>query len=380
MKSARLCEFALAVGTAVMLSAALPARAATTWYVSNDGNDAFVPTCGAKTSPCRSISKAIGLASAGDTIIVGPGIYGDLDGSGTFGDFPGEEAAEIGSGCECMIKVDKQLTISSRDGARVTVLDAAGLTQSVVHIVATGANGAIFGKPSKGFTVRRGAVNGVLTDASAQKVKVQGNRAFSDGVGFNISGNGGSTNSVTAADNIAIGNTTAGFVLSGSGNVMNGNRATRNVEGFQVSGTGHTVNKNVAIENNIGFEIDIGTGAQHPLASFTGDAAVSNATEGILVKASDSSQGAGATIAKSNIYGNGDPANDCGLFVNNGDATHKLHVTATGNYWGASTGPGANPADLAGGATCSLDAGAGIMLDTSSPAAKEFTVTEKALK
>src|ERR1043166_2678990 len=131
--------------------AALPVHAATTWYVGNNGDDNFNPPCGAKLLPCRSVSKAIASAVAGDTIIVGAGIYGDLNGSGTFGDFPGEEAAEIGSGCECMIKVDKQLTIKSHDGAEVTLLDAGGLTQSVVHILATQANGTVFGKPNKGF-------------------------------------------------------------------------------------------------------------------------------------------------------------------------------------------------------------------------------------
>src|SRR5713101_4371466 len=86
----------LVIMVTLSASIALPAQAVTTWYVANNGSDLFVPPCGSKLLPCRSISKAISSAATGDIIIVGPGVYGDLDGSGTFGDFPGEEAAEIG--------------------------------------------------------------------------------------------------------------------------------------------------------------------------------------------------------------------------------------------------------------------------------------------
>ena len=42
-----------------------------TLAVANHGVDG--PTCGAKASPCRSISNAIANASPGDKIVVGPG-------------------------------------------------------------------------------------------------------------------------------------------------------------------------------------------------------------------------------------------------------------------------------------------------------------------
>ena len=57
--------------------------------VADHGVD--VPGCGQDvTSPCRSISQAIALADAGDTILVGPGRYGDLNDNGRL-DEAGEE-------------------------------------------------------------------------------------------------------------------------------------------------------------------------------------------------------------------------------------------------------------------------------------------------
>ena len=61
---------------------------AATLHVANNGIDS--DTCGAGSAPCRSISRAIVNAAAGDTIVVGPGRYGDLNGDGSFGG-PGEE-------------------------------------------------------------------------------------------------------------------------------------------------------------------------------------------------------------------------------------------------------------------------------------------------
>jgi hypothetical protein len=82
-------------------------------YVSNYGIDSS--SCGTLNNPGRSISQVIANASANDRIIVGPGRYGDLNGDGDFSEM-GEEAAEIGSGCFCMIKIDKSLSLESSDG------------------------------------------------------------------------------------------------------------------------------------------------------------------------------------------------------------------------------------------------------------------------
>jgi len=71
----------LAIGVAVADSATL--------NVANNGVDSDI--CGAASAPCRSISQAIANAADGDTVVVGPGRYGDLNGDGRLGG-PGEEA------------------------------------------------------------------------------------------------------------------------------------------------------------------------------------------------------------------------------------------------------------------------------------------------
>ena len=363
--------WALVIGGGGGLVTALPAYAATL-YVGNNGSDAFVPTCGAKATPCRSISKAIFLAASGDTIIVGPGVYGDLNQNGTFEPAAGEEAAEIGSGCDCMIKVTKPLTIQSRDGARVTVLDARGLAHSVVHILAPGADGTTFGKANKGFTIRSGTLDGLLTDSSATRLAVQGNVASGNGTGFNVSGAGGGANTVKVADNIARGNSADGFLLGGTANLLQRNRSVRNQNGFAISGATHTVIQNVASQNAVaGYVVTLSTGNTDPVSNFSGNSAIVNGA-GISVVAT-SALSSNLTIKTSNMYGNGDGAGNCGLNLLNSDGANTLTVTATGNFWGAASGPGANPAD----AVCSSGT---VAVTVSTPHSKEFGVGEKALK
>jgi hypothetical protein len=374
---------ALVAVVALAGAIAVPVSAATTWYVATNGSDLFSP-CGGKTQPCRSVSKAISLAAAGDTIIVGPGRYGDLDGSGTFGDFPGEEAAEIGSGCECMIKVNKQLTILSRDGALVTVLDAAGLAQSVVHIVATAGNGSVFGKANKGFTIRNGADTGLLTDASSQKVTVQGNVASGNSTGFDVSGPGGSGtgNAMIVADNIAE-NNDDGFSLNGAFNQMQRNRAVSNSgSGFVIDGNAQTAKQNVAVQNDNGFELRLSTAGGHLSASnggFSNNAAIGNTAAGVFV---DVIAAKSIFMDKSNLYGNGDSANNCGLAVN--QLASGSNIGFSGNYWGAATGAGPNPADNGGAAAALCNTGPGSSnfgaVTPPDVAPKELGVAEKPLK
>lgn len=74
----------LLVTTALMICFGIVAKASL--VVANNGTDSS--SCGSSVSPCRSISQAIENASSGETIWVGPGIYGDLSGDGNF-DAPG---------------------------------------------------------------------------------------------------------------------------------------------------------------------------------------------------------------------------------------------------------------------------------------------------
>ena len=92
---------------------------AATWHVATNGLD--TPGCGSRSQACRSISHAIGLASAGDTISVGPGRYGDADADGFF-NRPGDEWAEQGSGCYCVLNINKPVRVISTDGALATMI------------------------------------------------------------------------------------------------------------------------------------------------------------------------------------------------------------------------------------------------------------------
>ena len=59
-------------------------RQADTWNVANYGLD--TGGCGKRQAPCRSITQALSLARDGDTILVGPGRYGDVNRDGDLDD------------------------------------------------------------------------------------------------------------------------------------------------------------------------------------------------------------------------------------------------------------------------------------------------------
>lgn len=138
-------------------------------HVANEGTDNS--GCGAVERPCRSISQAITNATEGDVILVGPGRYGDLNRDGDFVD-PGEESAEVGFGCYCMLNIAKRLTIVSRAGAEMTVLDARDRIQRVVFIQA---DGVTFGGSDKGFTLTGAFGPGVAIVESMTGVRIEGN-------------------------------------------------------------------------------------------------------------------------------------------------------------------------------------------------------------
>jgi hypothetical protein len=303
---------------------------AATWLVANNGVDS--PTCGKLGSPCRSISQAIQNAVAGDTITVGPGRYGDLNGNGTFTD-AGDEAAEVNTGCHCLVKVNKAVKIYSRNGADVTVLDAGGNSIAVVDVQATG---AIFGTRLKGFTLTgaggstvQGA--GLVIDANVNNVIVGGNRAVANAAyGFYVNDN---TTFDQFIGNVAVANQGDGFAMSGVNHVFNGNAATANAgSGFNVlSGSNLMFTHNVTAGNIDGLSdmsIDATSG------TLTYNSFVGNRDVGILMSSPF------FAITKNNIYGNVGPGGDnCGLENTTGS------ISAPGNFFGAATGPGPDPAD-----------------------------------
>lgn len=303
--------------------------------VANNGIDSS--SCGI-TSPCRSISQAIVNASPYDTIVVGPGLYGDLNGDGVFSS-PGEE---MSGDPARMIKIIKPLTVESRSGAGVTVLSAGGASLDIVGIFS---NDVIFGKPNKGFTMTNSQGSG-MDVFQAKQITIQANVAIGN------RGNGfmghGSSNVVlignTASDNQANGffndngcndyiyknnlasRNYAGFEIAGSiKNTFMFNVTNQNTYGFDVWGNDHEFLNNTATGNLInGFEI---RGSRHKIQS---NVIVGNRNRGINFLGTPDS-----VINKNNIYGN----SDCGLYNNSSK------ISARNNFWGAATGPGEDPAD-----------------------------------
>lgn len=359
-------RWAAACACAVALAALAttgPAQAAgATLYVANNGVDNL--DCGPEgLLPCRSISRAIAHASAGDEIIVGPGTYGDIDRSGLAvpaGD-SGEEAPVsvtemycpgLGAGVNlAMIHIDKPLTIVSRDGAGSTVIDAGG--QFVANYIAVNvvADGVVFGKRGKGFTVRNARI-GINVNPDVADAVVQGNIAECD-IGFlagSCAGTGMAVGTVLKG-NTALPPAIVGFFVYDDSAVVSGNLAKATLGGgFAVlMGSATVVTKNLAVDGfGRGFTVAPGT-ASPP--AFSRNAAIGNLDAGLFVS-SPGAIAAEMTIEKNSFFGNGtrpqyEPLN-CGLVIQNQGA-QPLTVNADGNYWGSESGPGVNPADAAGG-------------------------------
>jgi len=310
----------LLVASIVIYGIASGAVEGATLNVANNGVDSA--TCGSTTAPCRSISQAITNARDGDRVVVGPGHYGDLNGNGMFEPVSGEEAAEVGFGCVCMIKVDKSVTLESTDGAAATVLEAGGAD---VRGVVIAANEVVFGKKRHGFTISNSRREGLLLDGNTSAVTVVGNVA---------SGNGSNGNDA--------------FFVQGNGHTVSDNVASDNARsGFGVHGSGHTVSDNVAYSNLQGFEVSSG--------HFTGNIVNGNRLHGFVVNGSDVeirrnlivSNGnlgirafSNVVITENNIFGNDTLGGNCGLLNQSGTS-----LAAPNNFWGAPSGPGPDPAD-----------------------------------
>jgi len=237
--------------------------------------------CGSRDNACRSITQAISNALKGDHIIVGPGLFGDINNDGDFDD-PGDEAAELGFGCHCLIHVNKSLAITSIVGAETTIINANG---AVLDIIKIDANNVIFGQINKGFTIT-GARNGSNDKgtgllAIANQLKISGNISKNNmGVGFDIKGD-----SHTITENIAH-NNGHGFIIAftNKGHLIVQNIAHHNGtrsgfgHGFSVYGNKHIVRRNMSKENfGSGFVINSEEGLV-----FAGNTAMGNTGQGVF--------------------------------------------------------------------------------------------------
>jgi hypothetical protein len=326
-------------------------------FVANNGIDS--PTCGAAADPCRSISRGVANALAGDTVIVGPGRYGDIDFDGALASFGEETGAGVPGGFGGLY-VNKAVTILSSDGAEATVIDVNNAQQAAVELAVDGVR---FGERGHGFTLLGGVSYGLFT-GRVTNVVVAGNLARNQLFGF-LLGSGGV---VEAHHNSAIGNTASGFVAQTFDGkqyvVLTNNVAIGNGEGINVgpvaahritaneisgNGTGLGINwgpsrisQNQVTANRLGamlngYSLDLPI-TQGPLLirnNFVG-----NRANGIDVFPGPA--GISPRLRENNIFGNG----NCGT-TNQTGATG-VTVDARNNFWGAATGPSfTDPADPA---------------------------------
>jgi hypothetical protein len=298
----------LSVGFGIVLIAA-PSQASKL-HVENWGVDS---SCGPAAAPCRSIAHALSFAVSGDKILVGPGRYSnDLDGDSTY-DEPGEESSggiTLGSG----------VTVMSTHGSAATEIEYRGGFGGVA--VVTLGTGAVFGKKNHGFHVV------FLIPFSGAFRVVDGLLGGPSTVSGNVISVGSS-----GIDGI-VGDTVRDNRVYGGG--ISSNSAAAIVERNVVSGAGigfygaGAFRRNVALHNTIGFQV-----YGSIVTAFTKNIAVANSGHGVEVIMGPIT----GPFQKNTIDGN-DVSTNCGLYNNSGGA-----LTATKNFWGAATGPGANPAD-----------------------------------
>jgi hypothetical protein len=344
-------------------------------YAANNGKDS--PTCGARTAPCRSISRAIEHANDGDQIEVGPGRYGDLNGNQSRD--PGDE--QFDNLEQCAVCIDKAVAVFAQHGAAATIIDLANTTvvSRSIAVRVRGPN-VTFGRAGHGFTVT-GATIGISIEGP--RTRVGGNVAVDNIIGFSIHGtlntiednvasfNGNGFNGAngevldccaspsTLSRNVATDNGEFGFFFEASDYIFNGNVARHNARsGFGLVGLRFTLENNTAVDNK-GSGIAIGRHSIFQPGDFGSGIAVRRMRGNTIV----GNRGGvvlslGAVVQDmqmNNIFGNetgSGPLSNCGLLNHSGMPTP---VPAVNNFWGAATGPGADPADNAGpGSGCDL--------------------------
>jgi hypothetical protein len=305
---------------AAILSLASPLASAKTLSSANNGSDSI--SCGTSDAPCRSIGQALANAADGDTVVVGPGYYGDLNRDHDFGDAGDEALASPGSGCLCMIPITKRVTLKSRDGADVTVIDAALVSRGLYF----GAGSS--GSQLVGFTIVGGG-DAIYADGNAgvSDLRLTGNvtRGGSN-AGFGMF-NGVSG---TLSANHAIGRGGDGFDLQGPITVTDAVAQSNAGEGIYSPFTSVKVQKSVLLSNgDFGFMVASGA------AQLKNVSILANQQGGILYNSGTGS------IASCTVSDNGRAAaQSCG--IQNSGASD---FTATGDFWGGPGGLGVPPSD-----------------------------------
>jgi hypothetical protein len=414
------------LGALFMLVLSGPAPAAT-WLVANNGTDApgcgSTTACRSITQAIANAAAGdkivVGPGRYGDLngnghltdpgdenstvagklIVIGKSVtITSRDGAGTTmltsGTLSGETLVSIEANGVVFGGTGKGFFVYGNGGSSTTGIATAPTTSGV-----TVAGNVVFARAADmqidgtGHTVKNNVVFGLLdlvgsahtvtnnvaeggsfqTDPGSSNLALTGNRALLGNTpGFNLQGSGhvlknnlasnmdsdgfscsGTCTALQLIRNIARHCTGRGFLFqSGTNHVVTENLAGNNGgNGFEANATSAmavTFSGNEAVGNSMsGFLFD--TSAVQP--TLTGNVVVGNIGVGIGIN------GAG-TITANSIYGN-DTVGNCGISLT-GSGT----VTATRNFWGAASGPGADPADLSCPGTGTIDAG--------SPSATEF--------
>jgi len=361
-------------------SSSQPDEAAGTLHVANNGSDS--DRCGSTRQPCRSISRAIQQANDGDTILVGPGFYGDVNLDGDFSD-PGDEALNTTSFPDaCLICVNKRVRVRSTHGADLTIIDGTG-TEELGPVVGVSIQvpGVSFGAESRGFTIREISNIGVSVRPEASDVTVAGNHALNNGIdddssgigffitvgagvtrvqgnlatnnnfhGFLVAHGGVGAGSARILGNLARGNGEYGFVIEAGaapGYAIIGNVATSNGGGFSFDGRDLLARRNIAINNGQGVSIE----GENTSNMMLLESSIIGNDAGIII---GSEVPGPVDIHRSNIYGNvgGTSTTEPNCGISNQDGL----VDARNNFWGLPTGPGPDPADDAGRPGCDVSA------------------------
>jgi len=288
------------------------------------------------SAPCRSIGRAIEAAAAGDTVEVGPGLYGDVDGDGAFTS-SGDERPST-TGCRNLLRITKSVTVISRAGASQTIIAPRWPNEQLTFcsIVSIESSTVTFGTKDHGFTLTSSNGNdvlqasfhtgamAVLVTAAAAEAAIGGNFLVFNSVGARIEGP-----DAVVTDNLFQSNYN-GLGVYGPRATITGNAIEDSQIGIYATGAEADVSGNMICANRL-FGVLLASGGGHRVA---GNNVLGN---GIGVEIDDIAVG---TINGNNIFGNADTLLGNGGLVSRAAAD----IDSSNNYWGG-PGIGSDPQD-----------------------------------
>lgn len=182
--------------------------------------------CGSKSVPCASITDAVLGASPGDKILVGPGSYTEN------------------------VVIDKErIRLQSTAGARSTIIRADDPDFAAISVSARKVQ---VGKRYKGFSVTgsteptEGGIH--ITSSTYDLVKIEGNIAYGNATGFNLSGDKLYARFNTARDNTGEG---IFYSLGNKARILDNRSNNNNLNGFRFTAVDNsTFQRNLARSNN----------------------------------------------------------------------------------------------------------------------------------